>query len=87
MADGLTMVSELQAEAWFETTEGLDELAEIQRQQFPPELILAQNVEFARRTHFSRVYLWGVEWWYSMAAHRHGEYLDVARKLLHQQVD
>lgn len=81
-AEGFTIISELQAEAWFETTEGLEEIHSLQRLMYPPERIVTENVEYARRTQFSHVYLWGIEWWYWMAAHGHGEYLDTARALL-----
>jgi hypothetical protein len=80
--DGETIVVELQAEPWFEPAALLDVSPERQKRGFPADLLLLSNVEYARRTHFSQVYLWGVEWWYWMDAQGHPEYLETARRLL-----
>lgn len=40
------------------------------------------NINFARKTGFSEIYLWGVEWWYWVADHGHPEYLQYAKNLL-----
>jgi hypothetical protein len=79
-ADGMTIISELQCEPWF-VGGGLKEVPyEVQRSQFPPEEIVLSNIEYARRTQFSRAYLWGVEWWYWMASRGHPEYVEAARQ-------
>jgi hypothetical protein len=80
-AEGATMISELQAEAWFDLGKPLDETADLQSLRFPAEAVVTGNVDYARRTQFSEVYLWGVEWWYWMAAHGHREYVEAARVL------
>lgn len=79
--DGATIISELQCEPWFEDG-GLREVPyATQRSQFPPAQIIRDNVDYARRTGFSRAYLWGVEWWYWMAAQGHREYLAEAQHI------
>jgi hypothetical protein len=78
--DGVTIISELQAEGWFESTEALDQVRAWQKQRFPADMLLDDNLEYARDTQFDQAYLWGVEWWYWMAAHGHSEYLDAARR-------
>lgn len=56
------LITELQAEPWVDQpliSVSLDE----QREAFSPER-LQTNIEFARRTGFDEIYLWGAEWWY-----------------------
>lgn len=56
------IITELQAEPWGErpiTEMSVDE----QFISMPPERIRS-NIEFARRTGFREIYLWGAEWWY-----------------------
>jgi hypothetical protein len=79
-AEGTTIISELQCEPWFVGGELKEVPYEVQRSEFPPEQIVLSNVEYARRTHFSRAYLWGVEWWFWMASSGHSEYLEAARQ-------
>ena len=62
-----TIIAELQAEPWL--------------QQFFTVQDFKANVEFARKTGFDTSYLWGVEWWFFMAAQGHPEYLDYAKTL------
>jgi len=78
---GTTIISELQCEPWFVGGGLRDVPYEIQNRQFPPEQIVRSNVDYARRTGFPRAYLWGVEWWYWMAAHGHAEYLAEAQRV------
>lgn len=62
-----TIIVELQAEPWLQQS-----------------FVIADfkaNVEFARKTGFDTSYLWGVEWWYFMAAQGHPEYLEYAKTL------
>ncbi|OGY85882.1 MAG: hypothetical protein A2233_00100 [Candidatus Kerfeldbacteria bacterium RIFOXYA2_FULL_38_24] len=56
------IVTELQAEPWVPSTI-LTTSLEDQFHSMNPKRFL-NNVEFARRTSMSQVYLWGVEWWY-----------------------
>jgi hypothetical protein len=56
------MVTELQAEPW-----GPKLLYDISLEEQDKTMNLARfkyNVDFARRTGFSKFYLWGAEWWY-----------------------
>lgn len=55
-------VSELQAEPWVSSTILTTPLEEQFRSMNVKRL--NNNVDFARRIGFSRVYLWGVEWWF-----------------------
>jgi hypothetical protein len=57
------MISELQAEPWIPNGSILTTSVTEQFKTMSPEL-LTKNVEFAGRVGFSRVSLWGVEWWY-----------------------
>jgi len=79
-ANGTTIISELQCEPWFVGGDLKEVPYAVQRTQFPPEQIVLANVEYARRTRLGRAYLWGVEWWYWMAANGHMEYLEAARQ-------
>lgn len=46
---------------------------------------LANNVDFAKRSGFSEVYLWGVEWWYWLKTKQnHPELWEVARDLMRE---
>jgi hypothetical protein len=38
-------------------------------------------VNFAQKTGFDEVYLWGVEWWYFMKEKGYPEYLEYAKNL------
>ena len=78
---GETIIVELQAEAWFQPASLVDIAPELQRHEFPADLLLVSNVEYARRTQFSQAYLWGVEWWYWMEAQGYPEYLEAARRV------
>ena len=78
---GETIIVELQAEAWFQSAALVDVPAELQKREFPADLLLVSNVEYARRTQFSPVYIWGAEWWYWMEAQGYPEYLEAARRV------
>lgn len=73
-----TIVVELQAEPWFADGKLLP--ADQQAKLFTPDN-LKTYVKFAGQTGFDEVYLWGVEWWYFMAANGYPEYLDYAESL------
>ena len=78
---GETIIIELQAEAWFESTTLIDVSPQLQRDVFRPDLFMA-NVDLARRTQVPRIYLWGVEWWYWMRARGYPEYIDCAQRVV-----
>lgn len=73
-----TIIVELQAEPWL-----ANGVLNSPNQQAG---LLTENqfkdyISFAKQTGFDEAYLWGVEWWYFMAANGHPEYLDYARTL------
>lgn len=74
-----TIVSELQAELWaaapLETLPLKTQLDRFSLDQFKV------SVNYAKRTGFDEFYLWGVEWWYYLAARGHPEYLEYAKTL------
>ena len=72
--------TELQAEPWGPSPTfilSLDEQAksmDIER--------FKENIDYAKKTGFSEIYLWGVEWWYWMkVVHDQNEYWEEARDL------
>lgn len=74
-----TIISELQAEGW--ANEPLKYIPiEEQIKNFSLDQF-RENVSFARKTGFSEAYLWGVEWWYYLAANAHPEYINFAKGL------
>lgn len=74
-----TIIVELQAETWSNKT--LPEtplevqLANFSLQQFK------DTANFAQKTGFDTIYLWGVEWWYYLRDRGHPEYLQYAKSL------
>ncbi len=58
-------VSELQAEPWFTDASVEDTPIEEQEKTMNPKR-LKKHLDYAERVGASRVYLWGVEWWYWM---------------------
>ncbi len=58
------IISELQAEPWF--TEPIEEISIDDQYKIFDVQALEGNLDFARRTRLSEVYLWGAEWWYYM---------------------
>ncbi|OIO19876.1 MAG: hypothetical protein CO029_03820 [Candidatus Magasanikbacteria bacterium CG_4_9_14_0_2_um_filter_41_10] len=58
-------VSELQAEPWFTDSTPLDTSIEKMEQTLNPDILVA-NIDYAKHIGASRVYFWGVEWWYFM---------------------
>ncbi|HCP08276.1 MAG TPA: hypothetical protein DIT25_00535 [Candidatus Moranbacteria bacterium] len=74
-----TIIIELQAEPWiggWTTHAPLDK----QLENFDAER-LEYNIDFARKTGFSEIYLWGVEWWYWLKKHQdHPQLWEAARK-------
>jgi hypothetical protein len=76
------VISELQAEPWF---------PEPVKNREPKEWYplfdadhLRQNVDFARQTGVSEIYLWGAEWWYYLKVHGEPRLWDTARELFQE---
>lgn len=63
------VISELQAEPWFEEGK-IPEAVEEAYQMFPVER-LREHVAYARATKIREVFFWGVEWWYYL--HKQGD--------------
>lgn len=74
-----TIIVELQAETWSNKTL-LETPLDLQLANFPLQQF-KDTVEFAKRTGFSEIYLWGVEWWYYLRDQGHPEYLNFAKTL------
>lgn len=76
-------VSELQGEPWFHQGNPTDTSIAVQEETMNPT-ILKKNIGYAERVGASRIYLWGVEWWYYMKEVRgNGRYWEiVGEKLL-----
>ncbi len=74
-----TIISELQTEPWFQKAV----LATPLDQQATLFSIsdFKGNIEYAKKTRFDQMYLWGVEWWYFMASQGYPEYLEYAKTL------
>lgn len=70
------VISELQAEPWFEGP--VPEDVQEKYALFTEER-LNDHVAFARGTGFSEVYLWGVEWWYALYNEGETRLWDAAR--------
>lgn len=74
-----TIITELQAEPWFSqpiTQVPIQTQANIFSVQN-----LKDNVDFARKTGFDEIYLWGVQWWYFMAQNGYPQYLEYVKSL------
>lgn len=74
-----TIIVELQAEPW--SPSGVPSFPIEEQIKVFPVKDLENNVNYAKRTGFDEIYLWGVEWWYYMDKHHHPEYLDYAKNL------
>lgn len=73
------MISELQAEPWFQKPVADTPLEEQFEQMNPGQM--NSNVEFAERTGVGAVLLWGAEWWYWVRVHERPEMWEAAKKL------
>lgn len=73
-----TIVVELQAEPWL--AGGVFELPDQQARLFTLQNF-RDYINFAQKTGFDEMYLWGVEWWYFMASQGYPEYLEYAKTL------
>lgn len=74
-----TIITELQAEPWVSGSI-IDTPIERQLNLFSIERFLS-TIEFAKKTGFEEIYLWGVEWWYFMKENNHPEYWEYAKEL------
>jgi len=74
------VISELQSEPWF--TKPISEIPIDDQFEAFGLGELESNLDFARRTGFSEVYLWGVEWWAYMRDHGDTRMWDGARLLI-----
>lgn len=75
-----TIVVELQSEPWLPDNDPINTPIERQIEIFSLKS-MDDNIEFANKTSFDEIYLWGVEWWYFMKQKGHPEYWDNAKKL------
>lgn len=61
----MVIISEMQMEPWVPSTTGSIVDIPLDRQKEIFDIgDFQENIDFARRTGFSQVYLWGAEWWY-----------------------
>ncbi len=74
-----TVISELQAEPWFEGGV-IPEDIEKAYNYFPVER-LREHARFARETNFREAYVWGVEWWYYLHKNGEGRLWEAGKKL------
>lgn len=75
-----TIITELQAEPWIPSNNLQDTDFKRQSEIFPVSSLDA-NIDFAKKTSFDEVYLWGVEWWYYMKENGYPEYWEYAKRL------
>lgn len=71
------IISELQAEPWF--SKPVDQTPLEDQYETMDIARLRNNVDFAKRTGASEIYLWGVEWWYWMDRHGDARFIDEAK--------
>lgn len=73
------IIIELQAEAWLDNG-AVDTPISEQVAAFPIEWF-ENNINYARKTGYQEIYLWGVEWWYFMKERNQGQYWQYAKQL------
>lgn len=79
------IVSELQAEPWITNNQNLVDIEpKILERQFPVSK-LKNNISYAHESGFSKIYLWGVEWWYYMQDKGFPQYLNYGKTLFKAQ--
>lgn len=82
--EGVSIVSELQAEPWFTSGGSISDVPlDRQLAMFPPGT-LREHVRFARQTGATTIYLWGVEWWYWMDRQGYPQYVETMRELIEE---
>lgn len=74
------IISELQAEPWF--GKSFEETPLPEQYQTMDVRRLRSNVDFAKRTGATEVYLWGVEWWYWIAEQGDRAFLNEAKSIV-----
>lgn len=77
-----TIISELQAEPWISSP--LKNTPIDQQIKVFSLADFKNNTEFAQKTGFDEVYLWGAPWWYFMAKNGRPEYLEYAKGLFNK---
>lgn len=76
------IISELQAEPWFDGGTPLDTKINIQEETGSLSQ-MKKNIEFAKKVGASRAYFWGVEWWYWMkSVQNNSTYWEEGKKAL-----
>ncbi len=78
-ANQKTVIIELQSEPWLSNGDSVQNVDE-QLKRFPLKK-MKSYIDYAKKTGFDEIYLWGVEWWYLMAKEGHPEYLNYAKTL------
>ena len=73
------IVTELQAEPWAPTD--IKDLPLMEQYKSMNLQKFNDNIDFARRTGFKEIYLWGVEWWYWIKARGDNSFWEASRKL------
>ena len=80
-------VSELQAEPWFTDRTPLDTSIEEMEVTMNPDR-LKKHIDYASHVGASRVYLWGVEWWYYMMQERDDDrYWNIIERTIQKKHD
>ncbi len=83
-SDKPVIISELQAEPWgpkmiYETPLSEQDIS-MNIDQF------YSNIEYAKKTGFKEIYLWGTEWWYWMKEkHNRPEFWEAAKKIINEK--
>jgi hypothetical protein len=75
-----SMLIELQAEPWIKDGTLADAGADEYNKTFSIDQFKA-NIDYAIRTDFKQVYLWGVEWWYLQKLKGNNEYYNLAKEI------
>lgn len=73
-----TIIVELQAEPWLAKNNPLTTPLGTQMKIFSPQ-DLQKNIQFAQKTGFDEIYLWGVEWWYFLKQQGQPQYWDLTK--------
>lgn len=74
-----TMLIELSAEPWL-IKPITDTALDVQLERMNIDT-MSEILEYAKDTHLSKQYLWGVEWWYWMRQYDHPEFWELGRTL------
>ncbi|MDO8573804.1 MAG: beta-galactosidase [Candidatus Daviesbacteria bacterium] len=73
-----TIIVELQSEPWLA---GGDLISQAEQSKIFSVKDFKNYINFAGKTGFDEIYLWGVEWWYFMDKQGYPQYLDYAKTL------